>query len=999
MVRKLVLAVAAASALMSSNMAHALGVGDINLRSALNQPLDAEIELLQVRDLSSAEIRPALASPDDFGRAGIDRDFFLTDLKFTPEVRPDGRAVIRVTSNKPVREPFLNFLMEVKWPAGRVLREFTLLLDPPLYQPAPLAAQPAPAASRTPSSSAARQYSEVTPPRSSATPTQSGASNASAAGKASGGGGQVRANSADTLWEIAQRNRPQGASVHQTMLAIQDLNPNAFLDGNINRMLSGSTLTMPDAEQANARSQAEAITQVAEQNAAWQRGRQVAQPAQRQLDARERDTAAAAPATTDGGDSLRLLAGTGEGGSGESQTEGSNSEAEQLRDSLDRTKEQLDSAEREKAEMADRLQDVQGQLDTLQRLLALKDAQLAALQDQLTADDTAEGQSAVDVAQAPALDAEAAESVAQAQAEAIEATDPVEDPAAESIAQEPAANGQTEQLVESAASDSRIVPAVANTAEVAEAEPAEELAPVVQPTANNRMAEQSSAERDDGVESMLERLLQNQTLMLVAGAAALLILLLILMALARRNARREEAMSGSFIAPIPSSAAQEPLSNDFNVALASFDETDNEQSIAQDPLTEADALVAYGQHEKAAEVLRAAIANDPDRAELRLKLMEVEALLNNPQGYAAQAETLRNMGGHDPQIEALNLRFPAMAAALLGASSVLAEDPEAERFDAFDDADDGVVASAAETSEQDFDFSDFDLGEDMVEPIEAEPEQTQPEPEQTQPEPEQTQPAVEEAEFDLDFDLEDTLAEQSQPQTLEQGYPASNAIVPAGSDSPATSHEDAAFDASEFDLEFNLDDETVTAADQPSQAPLDESLEASLDDDYDLSLTEDMQAEQLLAEFEAMQEESGGVEEQAPREEASVEDFNLSDEDLAGFEDELSASIEAESAQPSSTADTVAHSDTVHEEHSTELPDALDPFTADLPTDQAMSESMEDEFDFLSGTDECATKLDLARAYIDMGDEEGARDILAEVVEEGNDQQQQDARDMLAQLD
>jgi len=110
MVRKLVIAVAAASAVMSSGMVHALGVGDIHLNSALNQPLDAEIDLTQVRDLSGDEIRSMLASPDDFGRAGIDRTFFLTDLKFQPVIKPNGRSVIRVTSSRPVNEPFLTGL-------------------------------------------------------------------------------------------------------------------------------------------------------------------------------------------------------------------------------------------------------------------------------------------------------------------------------------------------------------------------------------------------------------------------------------------------------------------------------------------------------------------------------------------------------------------------------------------------------------------------------------------------------------------------------------------------------------------------------------------------------------------------------------------------------------------------------------------------------------------------------------------------------------------------
>ncbi|SDS14355.1 pilus assembly protein FimV [Halopseudomonas xinjiangensis] len=997
MVRKLVLAVAAASALMSSNMAHALGVGDINLRSALNQPLNAEIELLQVRDLSSAEIRPSLASPDDFGRAGIDRDFFLTDLKFTPEVRSDGRAIIRVTSNKPVREPFLNFLMEVKWPSGRVLREFTLLLDPPLYQPGPAPSQPVPAAASAAQPAMARQQPQVTPPRTSAAQSASGPGSASASSDASGG--QVQANSADTLWEIAQRHRPQGASVHQTMLAIQDLNPNAFMDGNINRMLSGSTLTLPNSEQAHARSQTEAINQVAEQNAAWQRGRQVAQPAQRQLDARERDTAAPAPASADGGDSLRLLAGTGEGDGSGSEADGNNGESAQLRDSLDRTKEQLDSTEREKAELADRLQDVQGQLETLQRLLSLKDAQLAALQGQLGAEEQAAGeQGDPAIAQVPPL--ATTEEVAEASpsesgdAPASEADQAAEtSPAEPELAAEPLLNDQ-QGMVESADAGDQVETAeAAEAAETTEVEPAAEATPVLQPAPaeESATAQQTSAEQDDGVEAMLQRLLQNQTLMLVAGAAALLILLLILMALARRNARREEAMSGDFVATAPRHEV-EPVRDDFNVALASFDASEDDQSIAQDPLTEADALVAYGKLEEAAEVLRNGIADDPDRADLRLKLMEVEGLLNNEQGYAAQAETLRAMGGHDADVEALNMRFPMMAAALLGASSVSSADDDRAYMNLDDEAPDTAAAPVAEEDPQDFDFSDFDLGNDEVtEPVLVEPEPVV-----------QTQPAEEEPEFDLDFDLEDTLAEEAQPQSLE--YPTVDQADSVETAPTTASSEEVGFDASEFDLNFNLD-ETAATEEPKAQAPLDSSLEASLDDDYDLSLTEDMQAEQLLAEFEAMQDDSGEVESAAPRTEASVEDFNLSDEDLAGFEDELNASIEAESAEAqrvdvATEEEPVAEGrdDEPAEEESAGLTDALDPFAADLPAEQAMSESMEDEFDFLSGTDECATKLDLARAYIDMGDEEGARDILSEVVDEGSDQQQQDARDMLAQL-
>ena len=129
-VRNLVLAIAAATAL-TTEVAHALGLGEVRLQSSLNQPLVAEIELLDAKMLAPGEVVPSLASVEEFNRAGIDRQYFLTDLKFTPVLRPDGKSVIRVSSTKPVREPYLNFLVEVLWPSGRLLREYTLLLDPP----------------------------------------------------------------------------------------------------------------------------------------------------------------------------------------------------------------------------------------------------------------------------------------------------------------------------------------------------------------------------------------------------------------------------------------------------------------------------------------------------------------------------------------------------------------------------------------------------------------------------------------------------------------------------------------------------------------------------------------------------------------------------------------------------------------------------------------------------------------------------------------------------
>lgn len=378
-VRKLVLAIAATSAL-SSGMTHALGLGEVTLQSALNQPLVAEIELLESRDLAANEVMPTLASAEAFNKAGIDRQFFLTDLTFTPVLKPNGKSVIRVTSNKPMREPYLNFLVQVLWPKGQLQREYTLLLDPPLYT----AQDVLPAAVQQPvtaTSAAPRPQPQVARPAVSATQPAS-ASTAAATPLA---GNEYTTTANDNLWDIANRVRADG-SVHQAMLAIQELNPQAFIDNNINRMKSGQVLRLPDAQHINSRIQSAAIAQVNQQTAAWRESRSVATSA-RQLDASKRNTAAATPATIERRDNLKLVAeGSDKAGAGSDKGNAGN---KALLDQLAMTQESLDSTNRENAELKSRIADLQSQLDKLQRLIQLKNDQMAKLQAYLAAQNQA----------------------------------------------------------------------------------------------------------------------------------------------------------------------------------------------------------------------------------------------------------------------------------------------------------------------------------------------------------------------------------------------------------------------------------------------------------------------------------------------------------------------------------------------------------------------------------------------------------------------------------
>ncbi|MCQ9426558.1 peptidoglycan-binding protein, partial [Pseudomonas sp. LJDD11] len=143
-VRKLVVAIAAASAL-SSGAVHALGLGELSVKSTLNQPLVAEIELTDARGINASQLVPSLGTTADSSQAGVTRQAFLNDLTFTPVINPGGKSVLRVTSSKPVTDPYVKFLVQVLSPNGRAQREYSLLLDPPRFSSETAASAPSPA--------------------------------------------------------------------------------------------------------------------------------------------------------------------------------------------------------------------------------------------------------------------------------------------------------------------------------------------------------------------------------------------------------------------------------------------------------------------------------------------------------------------------------------------------------------------------------------------------------------------------------------------------------------------------------------------------------------------------------------------------------------------------------------------------------------------------------------------------------------------------------------
>ena len=922
-VRKLVLAIAAASAL-SSGMAHALGLGEVTLQSALNQPLVAEIELLEVRDLASGELLPNLASPEEFTRAGVDRQYFLTDLKFTPILKPNGKSVIRVTSNKPVREPYLNFLVEVLWPNGRLLREYTLLLDPPLYSPQTAAA----AAPQLPVAAPAPRPQASAPIQRSAPQASAPVAHAPVAVPNALSGDEYKTTANDTLWEIAQRVRG-GGSVQQTMLAIQDLNPDAFIGGNINRLKNGQVLRLPQEQQINSRAQAEAVAQVSEQNAAWREGRDVAASA-RQMDATKRSVAGAAPAEAKTQDSLKLVsADTGKAASG---SDAGAADSKALSDKLAVTQEGLDSTRRENEELKGRMSDLQGQLDKLQRLIQLKDDQLAKLQADLAAQGQAPALEAPAVTAAPAEPATA--QVVPAEAEAPDFN----------YSEEPAATAAEPQQP--------VAEPAAAVEPVATAAPEEKKA--AEPVAPANPAEQPPQL------STLDDLLANPMLLGLVGGGALLVLLIGLMMLSRRNALKEAELHESLAAE----SSGNNFDSDMQLPAASFPddlldssasaEPGEERVIAQtsDALGEADIYIAYGRFNQAAELLQNAINDEPQRSDLRLKLMEVYAELGDREGFVRQESELREIGGASAEVEQLKGKYPAIAAvAGVGVAVATLADDDFSSF-SLDDLtlDEPDQPAAAGDLDDAFDLSLDDLESDLEADLQRDLHA----------------PATDAALADLnslslDGDLDLTApAEPVADKDDELEFDLSLDDTPADS-----------FELGEGLAEFSLD---LDAESKPAATE-------SEDDEFLLSLDDEPTAESATDEL-------AGLSLDLPNE-SKGGDFDLSDDFDLSLNDEAPL-------QPSSDSFAAQLDDVTAELN--QLSESLDQPAPVAALQGADLDGDDDDFDFLSGTDETATKLDLARAYIDMGDTEGARDILDEVIAEGNDDQQQEARELIANL-
>jgi len=933
-VRKLVLAIAAASAL-SSGMAQALGLGGLTVKSTLNQPLLAEIELTEVQDLNASQVVPSLATSAEFAQAGVGRMAILDDLTFTPVVNPGGKSVLRITSTKPIRDPYVKFLVQVLWPNGRALREYSLLLDPPKFSPQAAAAA-AQLPSTAPSAAPAPAPAAETPAAAPSTPAPAPAPEPKFT--------QYTTANNDTLWEIAARLK-NGGTVQQTMLAIQALNPDAFIAGNINRLKKGQVLRLPSPQESTALAQPRAVAEVAEQNRAWREGRRLPSGA-RQVDATRRDRAGAAPSQIDAKDNLSLVSANKAGAKGKA---GDNAD---VSNQLATTQESLDTTRRDNAELKSRMTDLQSQVDKLQRLIQLKNDQLAKMQ-------------ASGAAVPPPIDA-------------ANPANPAVSPNSVTNPNNAANPAMQAQVVPSAAA-----PDVAGKApdEIApeDALPVDGAA-VTSATPDQALIVPTEPVVDEDNRSTLDKILASPMLMGLIGGGALLVLLLLLLLLARRRNALIEAERHRQMARALSEESD--FASDMDMPASSFEGLETPAPLAKTPsptvaeparehpadaLVQAEIHIAYGRTNQAAAVLEDAIKHEPQRSDLRLKLMEVYAEQDNKPGFVAQERQLVATGKNHAEVEELKSRYPSMAAAAAAVA--------------------GVAAASALAAEMDAKY--------VEELLHDEPEV----PAQPAPVAETVTEVPLDEEFDNAFDLSlDDLDSES----------------PAVAPNRAAAQDNAALDDLDLDAPFagsasdDLDFDAILREQQATSGP----AEPADLDDFDLNLAEDQPA--LKAEDDYLLGMEDDLRDLPPFEQPAslgADKPGLEDDIELPADFDLSLADEMETEQASEAF--ASEIDDVNAEldrlsQSLEQPPIAKPFDTalDKPVDasprftedDALLADDEPEFDFLSGTDEAATKLDLARAYIEMGDADGARDILDEVVAEGDDGQKTEARDMLSRL-
>ena len=867
--------------LAASFAAQAAGLGRLNVLSPLGQPLNAEIDIVSLQPGEEDGLVARLAPAEAFRQAGIEPSSALVGLRFAI-VRREGRPVLRITSAQPVNEPFLDLLVELEWSGGRLVREYTFLLDPPEYKgpqaiaaapprPAAPVAQPLPPVATQPQAKPAAPAQDAPPtvvtqapvaPSSEKPETvaeKPAADRPAADRPAAATTHEVKPG--DTLGAIARAHLPPGVTLNQMLIAMYRANQDAFLRENINLVRAGQVLKLPTADSLSGVNIEDADRLVLSHRGEWEE---------------YRSRLAARPAPADAASGQRAVAGKIEAkpevpppGASQEQLRLSKADPAKPSASQSRAARADDAAARERAlkEAQSRVTDLEKNVADLNKLLEMKNQQLAELEKK------------AGVKPAPAAPAPSPAKVEPAKPEAKAA--------AKSEPAKPAAPVTAEAPKPAPAPATAPGPAPGPEAKKAEPAPAPEAKKAEAPKPKLK-----AAPPPPPPPSLIDEFLDNP--IALAGLAFILALLI---GYGLWAWRRKKSTHAKFQDSVLGAAGGGAAFSETEGAAAGASQASVNPPVAGmeaeevDPIAEADVYMAYGRDAQAEEILKEALQKDSNRIPVHAKLLEIYAKRQDTKAFEQSALKLKELThGSGPQWEkAVGLgrsidpgnglyggHGGAGTAAALGAAA--------------------GVAAAAPTI-------DFDIGGGTAPGFDTPDIQLD------------DQPKAQAASSSIDFDLGAATTPPSDqtdftPEgTLKLDRPASDPMASSGLD---------------FDLNLGGSDDNKP---QPPPTPI-AAAPAEANDGLDF-------------------------------------DLNL---DLGG--------------------------DKPTEQERTAAPMDLSAISLDLGSAGEPSSASSNDPKW----QEVATKLDLAKAYDEMGDKDGARELLNEVMQDGDAAQKGQAQQLLTKL-
>ncbi len=895
---------------LSASVTHAAGLGKLSVSSALGQPLAAEIELVSLQPGEFESIAARVASPEAYTDARVEYSPLLRQLRFSIERKADGKPILKIVSNTPINEPFLDVLVEMSWPSGRLLREYPILLDPPGFSEAKIQVPTAAVTPQRPAAPVTATPLVPTPPVAAVSTPRVDTPKSDKSDKGDTYGPVKRG---DTLAKIASEMKPDSVSLDQMLVALFRENKSAFVNNNMNLLKTGQVLRIPSATDVANISKGDASKEVRVQVADWKSYREQiagtvaatpAKPAPTNEAAGKIATVTpVAPPPVAPSDQLKIAKADTTGKTGATGAKGV----------VDAAKEDAIAKQKAMAEANARIAELEKQKADAKKIADLKAATPAVPVKPETKVDTKVAQ--VTPTPAPAVPAPA--------------PTPAPVPAAPVVATPPVATPPATAPVNTTA----VAPTPAAPVTVPVAPPTgatnvpTEVKPVV-PKPPVKVVPAPTAKEPELMDTVIDNL---PVIAGIGGAGVLGIGGLLFM---RR--RKKDATSGvmttqtSSLMPsdlkpntVTGNKAGGLVDTGNSSFLTDFDKTgpgaiDTDEV---DPVAEAEVYIAYGRDAQAEEILKEAIARDKSRHEISMKLLEIYHARKSAPAFETVARGLKESVGADSPVWA---KAAAMGASIDPANALYSGAANADATGTFVAGGAAMAAGAAAlaSAEAQKPDLDFDLGFDDA----ATTKLAAPAIDITSPSTDQ--PAMG-AGGGLDFDLDLNAA------------PAAVASHDAGllaTDASAAAH----------GLDFDLGMDTPTPA--PSLMASAMPVQASDNFDFDLSAL----SLDEPADHEKTQKISAPA---APA--ASI------------FADTIKTTT-------SSTAPTLSLSDL-----------SLD---LDEPSHAPAAPSGGDN------SSAAATKLELAKAYIEIGDGDGAKEILHEVSREGSAAQQAEAKAILAGL-